>query len=286
MFAISASAQTTVNIVWPFSIAGADTAMIRQIIDNANSKQSKYVFVYENRPGAGGTIAAKVVHDSKTLTVLSHSSSFYIRPNLYQESHNVKDFTLIGEFCSKQPMAVFSKKYSNVNDFAGKNISIGINPGGITQLVSMAIQKNKNINLLEIAYKGTPEASSDMVFGHTDASVDFLGPTSLSRMPSDIKIVGITGERNIPGYATFKSQNVTGLESIELTDYFFVKSTVDPDIKRELSAILSSSDLDSVKKICHDNFGVSEKFNYDFAEKAHQANIARWESVTKGITRQ
>jgi tripartite-type tricarboxylate transporter receptor subunit TctC len=286
MFAVSASAETVVKIIWPFSVAGADTAMIRHIVEHANSAQSKYQFVYENRPGAGGSIAAMAVHDSKTLTILGTTSSFYVRPNLYQESHNARDFTMIGEFCSKQPLAIYSKKYSNVNDIVGKNISIGLNPGSITQLISRTVQKNNNITMLEVAYKGTPEASTDMLAGHLDASVDFLGPIALGRMTPDVKIVGITGERNIPGFVTFKSQNIVGLESIVLTDYFFVKSTVDEAIKRELSSILNAANQDNVKKICTDNFGVSEKISYDSAQKLHQANITKWEYLTKGMERQ
>lgn len=282
----SASAETVVKIVWPFSPAGADSAMLRQIIDNANTAQTKYKFVYDNKPGAGGSIAVNSVVNDRALTVLAISSSFYVRPNLYRESHDVTQLSMIGEFCSKMPLAVFSKKYSQVTDVTNKYLSLGLVSGSITQLVSKGIQNNSNVKINEIAYKGTPEASGDMLGGHLDASVDFLGPMTLSRMTPDVKIIGITGDRNITGFVTFKSQNVQGLESITSTDYFFVPSTVDDAVKQELSSILATANQDNVKKICSDNYGATEKFSYDSAKKLHQDNIARWATVTKGIEHQ
>lgn len=286
VLAVSASAETVVKIVWPFSPAGADSAMIRQLIDNANTAQTKYKFVYDNKPGAGGSIAVNSVINDRALTVLAISSSFYVRPNLYKESHDVTQLSLIGEFCSKQPLAVYSKKYSQINDFAGKDVTLGLVSGSITQLVSKTLQRNNDLKILDIAYKGTPEASTDMLGGHLDASVDFLGPLTLQRMTPDVKVVGITGEKNHPGFNTFKSQNIKGLEPVTMADYFFVNNLVDDAVKSELSAILNTANQDNVKKICIENFGVSEKFSYSSAEKTHQSNIARWEMLTKGMDRQ
>jgi len=286
VLAVSASAETMVKIVWPFSPAGADSAMLRQIIDNANTAQTKYKFVYDNKPGAGGSIAVNSVISDRAVTVLAISSSFYVRPNLFKESHDVNQLSMIGEFCSKMPLAVFSKKYSRVTDVSNRDLSLGLVSGSITQLVSKGIQNNSNVKINEIAYKGTPEASGDMLGGHLDASVDFLGPMTLGRMTPDVKIIGITGDRNITGFVTFKSQNVQGLESITSTDYFFVPSTVDDAVKQELSSILATANQDNVKKICSDNYGVTEKFSYDSAKKLHQDNIVRWATITKGIERQ
>ena len=39
----TAHAQSqTVSVVWPFSLAGAQPNMVRQMIDNANKQQNKY----------------------------------------------------------------------------------------------------------------------------------------------------------------------------------------------------------------------------------------------------
>lgn len=283
---VTAQAQQTVSVVWPFSPYGASATIVRQLIEHANAQQNKYHFIFENKTGAGGYIAASTVTNSRDLAVLVSTTSFYVRPNLFKESHDPRTFSLLGEVCGKQPLAMYSKKYARAADMAGKEVSVGINNGSITQLVARTVQANTNTSFLEVAYKGTPEATTDMLGGFVDSSVDFLGPMTLARLTSDVKVLGITGEKDFPGFTTFKSQNVRGLEQIVHAHYILVKSNVNEDVKKDLAGIFSAAIGDNVRKTCVDDFGVIEKLPYASAEKTHQANIARWEQFTKGMERQ
>lgn len=280
----------TVSVVWPFSLAGAQPNMVRQILDNANRQQNKYQFVFNNVPGAGGSVAANAVNSTNQLKVLITSTSFYIRPAMYQVSHNPKDFDLLGTVCSKQPFAVFSKKHSRVSDLRGNNASIGIINGTISQLVSTSLQYNNGIVLNDIGYKGTPEAMTDMLAGHLDASVDFFGPMTLSRFTEQDKVhvLGITGERSIPGFATFKSQNIKGLESIVFSMYVLVKNTTDKTTKQELSAIFANNIDESVQKMCMDEYGIIERAAYNSLAGTHQSLIDHWAAFvpTVGVKKQ
>ena len=287
----TAHAQSqTVSVVWPFSLAGAQPNMVRQMINNANRQQNKYQFVFNNVPGAGGTVAANTVNNAKELKVLITSTSFYIRPAMYQVSHNPQDFDLLGTVCSKQPFAVFSKKYSRVSDLQNRNASIGIINGTISQLVSTSLQFNNGVVLNDIGYKGTPEAMSDMLAGHVDASVDFFGPMTLARFSEQDKVhvLGITGDRNIPGFATFKSQNIKGLESIEFSMYVLVKNATDPATKQELSDIIANSINEPVQKMCVDEYGIIERADYNSLAGKHQSLINHWTKFvpTVGIKKQ
>jgi tripartite-type tricarboxylate transporter receptor subunit TctC len=280
----------TVSVVWPFSLAGAQPNMVRQMIDNANKQQNKYQFVFNNVPGAGGTVAANTVNNTKELKVLITSTSFYIRPAMYQASHNPQDFDLLGTVCSKQPFAVFSKKYSRVSDLRDGKASIGIINGTISQLVSTSLQYNNGIVLNDIGYRGTPEAMTDMLSGQLDASVDFFGPMTMARFAEQDKVhvLGITGERNIPGFATFKSQNIKGLESIEFSMYVLVKNATDTATKQELSDIIANSINEPVRKMCVDEYGIIERAAYNSLAGTHQSLIDHWAKFvpTVGIKKQ
>jgi tripartite-type tricarboxylate transporter receptor subunit TctC len=280
----------TVSVVWPFSLAGAQPNMVRQMIDNANRQQNRYQFVFNNVPGAGGTVAANTVNNAKELKVLITSTSFYIRPAMYQVSHNPQDFDLLGTVCSKQPFAVFSKKYSRVSDLRDGKASIGIINGTISQLVSTSLQHNNGIVLNDIGYRGTPEAMTDMLGGQVDASVDFFGPMTMARFTEQDKVhvLGITGERNIPGFATFKSQNIKGLESIEFSMYVLVKNATDPATKQELSDIITNSINEPVQKMCVDEYGIIERADYNSLAGKHQSLINHWTKFvpTVGIKKQ
>ena len=73
---VTAGAEQTVSVVWPFSPYGASATIVRQLIENANAQQNKYHFIFENKPGAGGYIAASTVTNSRELAVLVSTTSF------------------------------------------------------------------------------------------------------------------------------------------------------------------------------------------------------------------
>ena len=119
-----AYAQKTVNVVWPFAVGSPQANMVRTMIESANSQQEKYQFVFLHKPGAGGAVAANTVTDSKDLALLASTSSFYVRPLLYKDSHNVDDFNMVTLVCAAQPLAIFSKKINSFSMVSGRDVSL------------------------------------------------------------------------------------------------------------------------------------------------------------------
>lgn len=276
-----------VHAVWPFAIGSSQANLVRAVLDNANKQQSKYQFVFVNKPGAGGAIAANVVLESSELQVLFSSSSFYVRPLLYKDSHDVDKFNLIGGICMAQPFGIYSKKFVSAKDLPGKNSTIGVIPGSITTLVARATKRdNTGIEITEIPYKGTPEATSDMLGGHIDGSVDTVGKSVLGRFGPEVNVLGITGKRNIGTLKSFQSQGVKGLEELVGDYLIFVPTTVDPQVKEELNKIFNTALGDNVKEICEDDFGHMVKIQYQDAAQLHKANKMKWESITRGIVKE
>jgi tripartite-type tricarboxylate transporter receptor subunit TctC len=282
-----AYAQQTVQVIWPFSIGSLQATMVRTIIDKANEQQSVYKFVFVNKPGAGGTVAAHFTTQSKELTVLASSSSFYIRPLLYKDSHNVDDFRVVALFCSSQPLAIFSKTTNNMSDLLKRDVTIGVLPGSITTLVTRSIASNHSTaTIREIPYKGTVESTADMLGGHIDGSVDFIGTAALAKYGPDVRVLGVTGHRSSGGYPTFKSGGINGLEDITNDYFFFVNSSVDPKTRDELHRILTSAYTDKTKDACESDFGQLALHPFDRADAIHNSNIQRWKRLTVGIQSQ
>jgi tripartite-type tricarboxylate transporter receptor subunit TctC len=280
-------AQKTVPIYWPFAAGSSQANMIRSIIDSANSQQNKYQFVFQHRPGAGGAVAANAAIESKELSILASTSSFFIRPLLYKESHNVEDFAMLSLICSSQPLAIFSKKINSLSEIQDREVSIGIIPGSITTLATRSLKReNPNLKILEVPYKGTPEATSDMLGGHIDGSVDFIGTSVTTRFGNDVKVLGITGTRNIGGYNTFQSQKIRGLENVNNDYYFFVSKTIDLIIRQELHKILNNAISDKTKAFCEDDYGQLVKIPYSELDSINQQHKAKWNKITEGILKQ
>ena len=285
--ASSALAQKVVPIIWPFSPASSQSNLIRAVIDNANAQQNKYQFIFHNKPGAGGVIAANATRESRELSILATSTSFYIRPLLYKDGHNVDDFNIVAPLCNAQPLAIFSKNIDKLTNNQNKELSIGIVPGSITSLMLRTIKReNPELKLLEVPYKGTPEASGDMLGGHIDGSVDFIGATVISRLGKDIKVLGITGARDINQYRSFQSLGVKGLENLTVDFFFGVNKTVDTATSKELYQILTAAATEKVKSICEDDFGKLVKTPYSQLDSVHQTNKVIWEKLTAGIPKE
>jgi tripartite-type tricarboxylate transporter receptor subunit TctC len=282
-----ANAGITVPVYWPFAAGSSQANMVRSMIDNANTQQNKYQFIFVHKPGAGGSVAANSVLESKDLAILASTSSFYIRPMLFKESHNIDDFNMVSLVCTAQPLAIYSKKISRLSDVQGREISLGVIPGSITTLVTRAIKReNPDIRILEVPYKGTPEATSDMLGGHIDGSVDFIGTSVTARFSNDIKVLGITGRRNINNYPTFQSLKVNGLENITNDYFYFVSKSIDRSTRQELNRILNNAYTERTKFLCEDDFGELVKSPFNQIDIIHQANKSRWEKLTDGFNKE
>ena len=73
-----ANSATTVQVVWPFSPSSSQSVMARDLIESANKSQDKYQFVFINKPGAGGSIAANYTLNRPELTLMISSNSFWL----------------------------------------------------------------------------------------------------------------------------------------------------------------------------------------------------------------
>lgn len=273
-----------VNIHWPFAVGSPQANMVRGLIETANTQQTKYNFVFSHKPGAGGSIAARSVTPNQ-LSVLASTSSFYIRPLLYKDSHDINDYGMVAEMCTAQPLAIFSKKYKSVNDF-NKSVTIGVIPGSITTLVTRSLSKsNSHLNIVEVPYKGTTEATTDLLGGHVDGSVDFIGKAVLARFDSTVNVVGVTGTKRIGSYATFESMGAKGLTGITNDYFLFVHRSVDEPTRKELNSIFRQAINNSarVKELCTDDFGTVANTPYEQLATINTGNAAKWAKLASGM---
>ena len=285
LISTSVFSSQVVNVVWPFAVGSSQANMVRSLIESANLQQEKYKFVFLSKPGAGGTVAARHALDSKELNVLISSSSFYIRPMLYKDSHEIEKFNLIGNVCLSQPLAIYSKKITNIT--SATDITLGVIPGSITTLVSRTIQReNKHLVIREIPYKGTPEATTDMLGGHVDGSVDFIGNSTLSRFDNTVSVLGITGKREINGYKPFHTKKIRGLEDVTNDYFIFADKTMPEELQQEFYNIFSKSISVKVKESCEDDFGYVRILPYNEYSKVHSMNAEKWTKITHGILKE
>lgn len=278
-----------VQFVWPWaSGAGGVATMMRHLIDAANQQQNKYQFVFTQKLGAGGTIAANHVLSSNSLAVIANGDAMYTRPLMYNEAHDITQFQVLNTICSNTPLALYSRKYTSMDQLKNKDVSIGINPGTATQmLTSLIAQNNPEFKFTVIPYKGLPESITDMLGGHLDATVAFVGSGSAALQIPGVSVLGISGNRSLPGMSTFASLNIKGVDQLTNSFYIFAPKTLDPVVAREFNSIFNAAVNSSpYKETCASERGTVESLSFDQAERLHQSNIQKWRRFAQGIPKQ
>jgi tripartite-type tricarboxylate transporter receptor subunit TctC len=277
-----ANQPKTVQVVWPFAAGSTQAVMIRNLLENANAAQKNYQFIFVARPGAGGSIAANSVLASDTLTILASTSSFYTRPLLYKDSHDVDKFSMVSQICENAPVAIYSRKYKSLNEMQGKEVTFGMIPGSITQLFVYNLKKNSNdIKVIEVPYKDTITATTDMLGKHIDVSVDLLSLGSVSKLPPNASVVAISGNRKISNYDSMKS-----LSKLTNNYWFFVPKATDISIQHALNTILSFANSGRVKEDCTAEQGNLVVIPFDKLNAFNEHNKLIWKNMTMGIEKQ
>ena len=207
LFSILSPAKETITVIYSWTAADTAANFHRSLVEEANRIQDKYNFVFDMRPGAGGSIAANYVLDTPN-TVLATASAFFVRPNFFPtESHDITKFREIFPQCSA-PAVIASKRYKSWSEVpVDAKLSIGMSGmGTTTHLIATQLVK-KYPNLVIVPFKSTSEALMGVLTGATDFSVNFMGDSEqYTKGPDPVHLLGITGNKIINNIPILASQ--------------------------------------------------------------------------------
>ena len=141
---LTVSAKEPITLAYSWGAGDNAANFYRALVAEANKLQNQYTFLFDTKPGAGGTVAANFTTNNPTNTLWINSSAGFIRPNLFPaESHSMADFRSILPMCVS-PFVISSAKYKSWKEVPkDANLSIGMSGlGTTTHLVSIQIAKN------------------------------------------------------------------------------------------------------------------------------------------------
>jgi tripartite-type tricarboxylate transporter receptor subunit TctC len=202
VMATTSYAKERVIAMWPFTPASTQGSYFRTILEQANKEQDKYEFIFENKTGAGGSIATQDIATVRTGTrILAHSAAYYARPFLYTDTpYNFEQFKplMVMGFA---PAALITKNKTLDQLLAQKKINVSTSgAGSSTHLLAEAFfkQYKEGRDIVMVHYRDSNEAAKDVIGGQVDASFEFLGD---AKARGDlITIVGITGKSKIENF--------------------------------------------------------------------------------------
>jgi tripartite-type tricarboxylate transporter receptor subunit TctC len=281
---LASQAQQTVSIIWPFGIGDTQAQYSRSLVEELNKTQKKYTFILENKPGAGATIGARYVLATPN-TVLAASTAFFVRPNFYpEESHSVADFRPLMTQCAA-PMVIVSKKYRSWKEVdKSKPINIGISGLGATShLMAMEIIK-RYPNAQPVPYKGTKEASMDVISGNIELSVAFLGEVEGFLDKGDLHALGISGRRTVRGIPTLESQGFAGVGEVVNMHSLQVPRTMPVEQYNELRAmVVEAAKVPSVQRAYAIDYCESSNLDPTATQRWFDGQVALWKRLSQGV---
>ena len=182
-FASSTMAQSypakPVRLVVAFT-AGSGTDIIARAVGDTLSKSLGQAVVIENRPGAGGTIAAGAVAkaDPDGYTFLIQSTGHTVNPAIYPNLtyDTARDFAGVSPLANlPNVMVVTPGRYKTVQDIVkaakanpGKLNFGSAGNGSATHMNAEKFRAAAGFDAVHIPFKGTPEALSEVMAGRLD----------------------------------------------------------------------------------------------------------------------
>jgi tripartite-type tricarboxylate transporter receptor subunit TctC len=289
---LSLTVSAKENITLAYSWTAADNAanFYRALVEEANKQQTQYTFIFDAKPGAGGTVAANYTSNNPLNTLWINSSAGFIRPNLFPaESHSMGDFRSILPMCVS-PFVINSARYKNWKEVPrDAKVSIGMSGlGTTTHLVSLQISKNYP-NMQVIPFKSTSEALLNVLSGSVDFSVGFHGDSEQYTKPGAVKQIywlGQTGDHSIKGTELLAKQGFSkDLLSMSTPQQIFASRKL-PDAKfNEIRKILvEASRAKSVRDAnAADNCIPNNQMSDDQLDNWFNSQIVQWRRLTQGV---
>ena len=211
--AVGAHAQTyparTVRVMVPFP-AGSATDQVARLVGQQLQEELKQPFIVENKPGAQGAIAAaevaRAAPDGYTLLVTTNTPQA-ANVSLFKKLayDPVKDFAPVARIGTTSfmlmvradsPIRTFKEFLADARAKPGK-LSAGFGSSG--SQVSLAMLKSMgNLDVVEVPYKGIPQAVTDVLGGTLSFTFVDLGNALAQAKGGKLKGLAVTSAKRTP----------------------------------------------------------------------------------------
>jgi tripartite-type tricarboxylate transporter receptor subunit TctC len=216
-----------INLIVPFS-PGGGTDISARLLAVALSEKLASSVVVDNRPGAGGQIAADLVArspaDGYTL-LFANSGMLAINPWIYKlHSDPATAFAPVSLFSDLPfvlvvPTSLPAKNVADLVTLAkaepGKHTFASSGTGGAPHLSGEIFQQATGVDLMHVPYKGGGPAMTDLMAGR----VDMLFASVLETMPyvtgGKLRALAVTGATRSPAMPDVPTIDEAGVKNAQ-----------------------------------------------------------------------
>ena len=219
--------QRPVMLIVPYGPGGiADTGM-RILADKLSTKLGQQ-FVVDNRPGAGGIIAAKAgssaAPDGYTLLMTGNNNA--ISEALFKSL----PYNILTDFASTSTTSFFDlllvtregsplKTVQDVIKAAQANpgkLNVGtINPGSTQNLAAELFRSTAGVNVTIVPFRTSPDMAGAILRGDLDLAFEFYAALQGQILDHKVRVLASTGAKRtayLPGVPTVEESGIKGYE--------------------------------------------------------------------------
>jgi len=221
-----------IKLIVPFPPAGG-TDVLSRVTAQPVAEITKWNFVIENHPGAGGNIGLDIVAKAKPdgLTVgLAQTSNLAINPTLYPNMpyNALKDFTPIALVAS-QPMVLVVGANGPYKNLAQLVAAAKAKPDSITMasagtgtvghLGGVMFANRAGVKILHVPYKGASAALTDVASG--EVVMDFATPSSVVPLlqAKKLRAIAVTSAQRLPMLPDVPTVSESGYKDFVAEDW-------------------------------------------------------------------
>ncbi len=224
-----------------FPPGGGTDAIARYLGDRLKDELNRPVIV-ENRPGAGGQLAAQALKvaaaDGNTL-FLSHDHSISILPLVTpnagfttEDMHPVAGFaTFVNAFAvsSETPAKTMAEYVAWVRADAKARGAVGVPaPGSIPEFVVKLLGERYGLDMVPIPYRGSAPMIADMLGNQIRAGTGSVPDFITQHQAGKLRVIAVLGKDRqavLPDVPTLAELGVSGFEEVPYYGLFAPKGT-------------------------------------------------------------
>ena len=285
-----------IKLIIPFA-AGGTTDILGRLLAQQLTKDLGQNVIVENKPGAGGNIAAEFVAQSAAdgyTIMLASGSMLTVNPNLYKKLpvNYAKDFVYITNVASGPMLLSVSTKIpvKNMAEFIAyaKTKDLNFGSAGIGSQVHMAAENftySANIPATHVPYKGESAAINDLVAGQIDFMVGNLTAATGFAKNGQIKPLAVTSlkrSKQLPDVPTVAEAGIPGFESTGWFGLIAPANTPQVITEKIYAATVKAVNSEALRASLDLNGLTAVVNNQKDFESQVKAESIVWEKVIKG----
>lgn len=276
---------------------GGGTDVIARLLQEPLSQRLGRTVMIENKPGAGGQIAAQLLKsslaDGSTL-FLTHDHTISILPQVVRHAgfDPVKDFAPMGGFASfvntfavsaLHPAQTFQEYVQWVRKEAGGRSAVGIPaPASTPEFLVKQLASRYQLDVISAPYKGSAPMIADMLGRQIEAGIGSVQDFVHYHKEGKLRVLAVLGGKRqplLPEVPTFSELGMKGLEDMPYYGIYAPKGVPAHFTQRFAQALSDSVQEPAIRKQLEEIGLVVDPMTPAQLHQREQAYTAVWRRI-------